>query len=178
MISQNNNIVFNQLNGFLGQISNYIYKINEIILQMNTIIINQLNSPMIGQINNLINNQINQMDNFINNNQQINYNFNDNQCLKRGENILNNNNLTNIVFKNCNGTTINIKIDEEKEIQELINLYFKKIGKPDLINNYNLKYSFIEGTLGSLEKYKNQKIKDILKNGHIIFAKEIGYDQI
>ena len=180
MMSQNNFNIFDQLNGFIREISNYINKINEIILQMNAIIFNQTNCPMMGQINNLINNEINRMENFTNKNNEINYNFNANvnQCLKRGENMINYNKKTNILFKHDDGTSINIIIDEEKEINELINLYFEKIEKPEFANNYKMKYYFIEGTLGSLEKYKNRKIKDILKNGHVIFAKKIGYDLI
>ena len=59
---QNNSI--NQLPGLLTQLSNYMFKINEIILEMNNIINFHLN------VSN--NNLVNQMNNFINFNQNLN----------------------------------------------------------------------------------------------------------
>ena len=172
MMSQNNNSNLYQLQDYLDQISNYIYKINETILQMNAII-NQMNCPMMGQINNLGNNQMNQMGNFINNNNDLNFNFNFSQGLKERESIISNKRVTNIVFRQYNGNFTNIIIDEEKKVEELFNIFFKRIGRPELINNYEGKFYFEEGSLGLLEKYKNNKIKEILKNGMSIFAKEI-----
>ena len=39
---------------------------------------------------------------------------------------------TNIIFKTTRGTALNIIIDYEKTVRELIQLYFKRLGKPEL----------------------------------------------
>ena len=159
---QNN---LNQLQNFLFQMNNYINKINEIIIQMNTII-NQMNCPMINQLNNLMNNNVNNMNNLMNIGNNINFNLNQN-CGE--ENIKE---IFNIQFYHCNGTKINIVMDTNKTIGELINIYFKRIGKPEFINNYSHKYYFeFNGCL--LNNIEEKKIKDSLFNNINILAKEI-----
>ena len=47
----------------------------------------------------------------------------------------------NIIFKTNSGRTINIVIDAEKTISELIQTFFKRIGRPELFDRVN--YYFI-----------------------------------
>ena len=44
---------------------------------------------------------------------------------------------TNIIFKTTRGTALNIIIDYEKTVRELIQLYFKRLGKPELFNRHS-----------------------------------------
>ena len=159
-----NNENISSLQYLLSQISDHIYKINIIINQM-TNIMNQMHSPMINQLNNLM---INQMNNFANLNQKMNCNFNLNNSLQN-QNI----NLTNIIFDHCNGTKVTLIVDTSKTIGELLNLYFEKIKKPELINNYENLYYFEYNNM-KIEKYKEKKIKDILDENCHILAKKKG----
>ena len=159
-----NNENITSLQYLLSQISEHIYIINIIINKM-TNIMNQMNSPMINQINNLM---INQMNNFPNFNQGMNCDFNLNNSLQN-----NKLNLANIIFDHCNGTKLAIIVDKNKTIGELLNLYFEKIKKPGLINNYENLYYFEYNNM-KIEKYKEKKIKDILRENCHVLAKKKG----
>ena len=129
-----------------------------------TNIMNQMNSPMINQLNNLM---INQMNNFANFNQGMNCDFNLNNPLQKKLN------LTNIIFDHCNGAKVALIVDKNKTIGELLNLYFEKIKKPELINNYENLYYFEYNNM-KIEKYKEKKIKDFLSEDCHVLAKKKG----
>ena len=169
---QNNGSNLNQienLQNLLYQLSNYVSKINEIIFQMN-IIINQRNQPLVDKMNNIVNYQMMQMNNF--NNFQNNINLNNNL----NQNIINQNlscnNLINIIFEHCNGMRLNLLIEKNRTIKELINTYFQKIEKPELINNYKGIYYF-EYNMVLLDKLIDKKIGDVLADGCHVLAKKI-----
>ena len=160
---QNNSNNVNQLQILLNQLSNHINKINEIIIQMN-IIINQMNLPMINQLNNIMNNHVKNINYLKNMGNDINFNFNFNQNYERDNfQILNPEDIYNITFDHSNGSKFNIIVDKNKTIGELIEIYFKKVGKPEIINNYINKY-FFECNSQNLNNYKEKKIKDMLVN--------------
>ena len=122
-----NNNSFGQIQELLAHVSNYVAKINEIIFQINNIIINSQN-----QMNEKI--KINMM-NFQN---KINLDLNpllNNQPQKLNYKMI------NIVFE-YRGNFVNITAQEYLPITEVINKFFKKIDKPELINNYMNKMTF------------------------------------
>ena len=127
-MNQNIQNPFFQVQNLLMELSNYIYKINEIILQINNLM-NQ--NMMVNQMNNLIQpmNNINNINNIGNN---FNVNFNPNLDL-----LYNPEDVYNFVFHNEFGQSATISINKKKTINELLNAYFKKIGKIEYINNYN-----------------------------------------
>ena len=154
-----------QMQNLLNQLSNYIYNINDIILQMNNII-NQINNPMINSINNQLN-QFNNSMKMINNN-QMNFNINNNIQFPNQLNneILNNNspiNCINIGFKynHTGGSPENILfVNKNLTINELLNLYLKRINKLEYINKYDNYYRFLYNSL-NLNICKDKTIGEI-----------------
>ena len=140
---QNNSI--NQLPGLLTQLSNYMFKINEIILEMNNIINFHLNFSN--------NNLVNQMNNFINFNQNLNP-----ICKQEKKNYI------NVLFiDKLNATTINVFVEDDSTEFDIIKVYLNKINRPDLIIDFEkeLNFSFNGKKFGD----KNKIISDRLRNG-------------
>ena len=136
------------------ELSNYIYKINEIILQINNLM-NQNNFLMANQMNNLMKqmNDINNINNFGNNN-NFNHNF---------EFLYNPKDLYNFVFQDDDGNSTIITINKNKTINELLNAYFQKIGKIEYINNYNkIRFQY---NYDNLVDIKEKQISKILIDG-------------
>ena len=158
-----------QMKNLLNQLSNYIYNINDIILQMNNII-NQINNPMI----NAINNQLNQFNNnmqMINNN-QMNFNMNNNMQFPNNINneILNKddfNNCINIGFNTGGPDDYILFVNKNLTINELLNLYLKKINKSEYIDKYDNNYKFFYNC-NLLNDCKEKTIKELLKNNSVI----------
>ena len=154
-----NNNSFEQIQNLLTQVSNYASKINEIIFQINNIINtqNQMNQMMQMNMMNMMNNDmINFENNFMPNinpllNNQIQQQLNDSKI--------------NIVF-NYQGNKINVVAEESLPINEVINRFLKKIGKPELINNYQRKMTFLYGGL-ELDYTKNVKEINISRQSRL-----------
>ena len=133
----NNNSLY-QIQNLLAQVSNYISKINEIILQINNIINSQNQMNQMMQMN-----QMNQMD-MMNNMMNL-----ENRFMPDLNPLLNNNlpqelndKMINVIFE-YNGDKINIVASEYLPINEMINIFLKKIDKTELINNYLNKMRFL-----------------------------------
>ena len=127
-----NNNYFGQIQILLAQVSDYVAKINEIILQINNIINsqNQMNDMMMQM------NMMNNMMNFPNN-----FNNDLNPLLNNQPPELDNK-MFNVVFDYRSKPVI-ISAQEYLPMTEVINRFFKKINKPELINNYNKKIKFL-----------------------------------
>ena len=134
---QNNQNSFQQLQNLITQISSHVYQINEIIIQMNNII-NQMHYPNINQMNNLMG----QMNNYIKNQINFNQNFpNFNEMNIPYFNIENKNFNDNIYIKFIkDGDEVGINIDKNRKIEELLELYFKRMGLNDFNKNFNDKF--------------------------------------
>ena len=120
---------------------------------MNNIITNQINCSI---MNNGMNNLMNQMNNFMNMGNIFNLNENVNPIPENKKEML------NVIFKRCNLDSINVYIEKNKTINELINSYLIKIGKNDLINNYEDKMNIIYNGENIITQ-KNKKIEEIFK---------------
>ena len=120
-------ICINEIQKLLIQLNNHIYKINEIIAEMNNIINNQMNNCMMAPMNNLMN----QMNNFMNFGQ-----FNPNFIFNK-ENLENfkSQDIVNVTFEKDN-IRMNIKVERNSTIKNLLKLYFIKINRHYLIDNY------------------------------------------
>ena len=130
-----------QIQNLLAQVSNYASKINEIILQINNIINSQNQMKQM-----MLMNQMMQM-NMINNNMinfENNFNPNLNPLLNNQMSQQLNARKINIVF-NYQGNSINVVAEEYLPINEVINRFLKKIDKPEFINNYQKKMTFLLG---------------------------------
>ena len=127
-----NNNSFGQIQNLLAQISNYMQKINEIIFQINNIINsqNQMNDMMIQM--NMMNNMMNFPNNFSQDLNPLLYNQPSELKYK----------MINIIFE-YRSKFFNIAIQEYIPITEAINRFFKIIDKPELINNYKNKMTFL-----------------------------------
>ena len=151
-----NNNSFEQIQSLILQISNYISKINEIIFQINNIINSQNQMNQMMQMNMMNNDMMNFENNFKPNinpllNNQIPQKLNDRKI--------------NIVF-NYQGNKINIVAEEYLPINEVINRFLKKIGKPELINNYQKEMTFLyDGR--ELDYTKNVKEINIFRQGRL-----------
>ena len=145
---------FGQIENLLAQISNYVTKINEIIFQINNIINsqNQMNDMMMQM--NMMNNMMNFPNNF---NPDLNPLLN--IQLPGPDKII------NVVF-NYRGKDKNIAAQEYIPITEVINRFFRKIDRPELIDNYQKKILFlynadkldISKKVGEINQNKNFKI--------------------
>ena len=125
-----NNDPFSEIRNLLTQLSNYTFKINEIILEINNILNNQMNNPMLNQ-NNILMGQMN----FMNFENKFNYNMNplNNDIIPQEPSEIE---FYNVCFiKNSHPETV-INIGKNLTLNELLTLYFKKINKPELINNH------------------------------------------
>ena len=141
-----------QVQYYLNELSLHITKINDIIIQMNNYI-NQINNS---QLFIDINNQKNQMNNFMMNN-PMNFNMNMNMNMNMNNNlfpnmnkqddfneIIHKDNLINIQFFYHEMLSANIQFaNRTLTINDLLNLYLKKINKRELVNNYNNNFFFI-----------------------------------
>ena len=128
-----NNNSFEQIQNLLTQVSNYVSKINEIILQINNIINSNNQKNQMMQMNLMNNNMINFANNF-------NPNFNPLLNNQMSQQL--NAKKINIVF-NYQGNSINVIAEEYLPINEVINRFLKKFGKPELINNYQKEMAFL-----------------------------------
>ena len=162
---QNNQNYVYQLQNLLTQISNHVIQINEIIVQMNNIM-TQINDPMINQMNNFMNSLNNHM-NFGN---QINYNNNiniNNPFKEINNDKINKNEIMNIGFIQDTGIKTFITVNVNQTINEIINLFLKKIGMPLLMNNYENEFFFLfNGDI--LNKRKEKRVKDVLVESCLI----------
>ena len=70
-------------------------------------------------------------------------------------------NLVTILFKTTSQKDIYIEIDENKKIDELIKLYFKKINRPELFGNYSIKFIY---KACILEPHSKDSIKSLKIN--------------
>ena len=122
-----NNNSFVQIQNLLTQASNYVSKINEIILQINNIINSQ------NQMNEMM--QMNMM------NFQNNFNLDFNPLLNNQPPKLNIR-MINVIFE-YRSQIINITAEEYLPITEVINRFLKTIYKPELINNYKNNIKFL-----------------------------------
>ena len=158
-----------QVQNYLNELSFHINKINYIIIQMNSFINNQINSSQLSKDMNA------QMNNFMMmNNNSINFNMNMNNNLfpniqENDDNLIEKirtDNLINIVFnyneKHSNIQTVNKKLS----INDLLNLYFKKINKIEYINNYNKFFHFYYN--GKIINNSKEIIENILKDNSVI----------
>ena len=127
-----NNNSFGQIQNLLAQISNYVAKINEIIFKINNIINsqNQMNDMMM---------QMNMMNNMMNIPNNFNNDFN--PLLNNQPQELNNK-IINVVF-DYKGKFVIIASQEYLPITEVINRFFRKIDRPELIDNYQKKIKFL-----------------------------------
>ena len=145
-----NNNSFGQIQYLLAQVSNYVEKINEIITQINNIINsqNQMNDMMM---------QMNMMNNMIN--VPINFNQDINPLLNNSQPELNYK-MINVIFE-YRSKFFNIAVQEYTPITEVINRFFKMIDKPELINNYKNKMTFL---FNALELDYSKKVGEISQN--------------
>ena len=151
-----NNNSFEQIQNLLTQVSNYASKINEIIFQINNIINSQNQMNQMMQMNMMNNDMMNFENNFKPNinpllNNQIPQKLNDRKI--------------NIVF-NYQGNKINIVAEEYLPINEVINRFLKKIGKQDIINNYQNEMTFLSGG-AELDYSKNVKEINISRQSRL-----------
>ena len=151
-----NNNSFEQIQNLLTQVSNYASKINEIIFQINNIINSQNQMNQMMQMNMMNNDMMNFEKNFKPNinpllNNQIPQKLNDRKI--------------NIVF-NYQGNKINIVAEEYLPINEVINRFLKKIGKQDIINNYQNEMTFLSGG-AELDYSKNVKEINISRQSRL-----------
>ena len=168
---QNNQNSFKLLQNLIVQISNHVYQINEIIIQMNNIV-NQMYLPNFNQMNNLMG----QMNNFIGNQININQNFskfNDMQNIDFNNINDNFNDIIYVKFIKSDANPIGINIDKNKTIEELLDLYLKRNGLNNTINNYIDKLIILYNG-ESLLNVKEKKIREILENGCTITVEETG----
>ena len=145
-----NNNSFGQIQTLLAQVSNYVSKINEIIFQINNIINSQ---NQMNQMNQMM--QMNMMNNMMNFENKFNPNLNPLLNNKFPQQL--NDKKINVIF-NYQGNKINILAEEYLPINEVINRFLKKIDKPELINNYQKKMSFL--SQGCMIDY-SKKVKEI-----------------
>ena len=127
---QNNPNSFISINGIqklLIELNNHLFKINEIILEMNNIINNQMKNTMIPPMNILIN----QIMNF----QNINPNFELNDYLKNAD-------IVNVTFIK-ESFRLNIPVERSTIFNDVLKIYFTKINRPELIDNYKGKMTFM-----------------------------------
>ena len=113
-------ICINEIQKLLIQLSNHVYKINEIIAEMNNIINNQMNNCMMAPMNNLMN----QMNNFLNFH-NINQNF---MFDKEKFDIFKKKGLVNVIFRKKDQPSINIVTERNTTFKNVLQIYFNKIG--------------------------------------------------
>ena len=159
---------FGQIQYLLNEINGHVYKINEIINQMNSLL-NQMNNPMFNQINDHINNMNNLMNELNKNNMNYQMNNFNNSIQKHN---VKDNFYINAVFNKQSGETTFISIDENKTIKELLNVYFYKNNRPDLVDNYDNKFKFFYNAQNLANK-KEKIIKNYLGNPDTISVQEI-----
>ena len=173
--SQNSSLF--QVQYYLNELSLHINQINEIIIQMNNFI-NQLNpSSLIKDMNT----QMNQMNNFMmKNNNPLNFNMNINNNLSANmqnndnfNEVIKEDNLFNIKFYYNDHFTTNIQIVKKTlTVNELLNLYLKKVNKIEYLDNYDKIFSFLFNG-NELNKKKEEKIGNILKDNSWIKVYDI-----
>ena len=140
--SNNNNNPIQQLQILLNNLNNYINQVNSIIIEMNNIF---------NQINNFYCNPINQ--NFVPKFNNNNINFNANNFIMNLENQHIIKPKINALFdvkpreheikKYSSNNIINLVIDSETSINELLSLFFTRIGKTNNVNELKNKFSFL-----------------------------------
>ena len=167
-----NNIInpFYQIQNLLNEVNAYVYKINQIILQINNIINLNLNNN--NSNNFLFNNRINKannlinMNNFMNMMNQMNNNMNDDILInKKKENI----NYAKVTFIKVNGPKTELSIDNNKTVNELLNIYFQKNNRFEFIDNYEKNFVFLFNAIFLNEK-KNEIIKDMNIRNHSVIT--------
>ena len=68
----------------------------------------------------------------------------------------------NIIFVDTFGGKINIITTENTKINDLIKIYFYRINRPDLVDNYYNKIKFIYNTINiGLSEYSQKILKDL-----------------
>ena len=133
-----NNNTLDQIQYLLAQVSNYASKINEIIRQINNIINSQNQMNQMMQMNQM--NQMDMMNNMIN--LESNFMPDLNPLLNNNLPQQLNGKMINVVFE-YSGGKINVIASEYSPINEVINIFLKKIDKPELINNYKNEMKFL-----------------------------------
>ena len=166
-----NNIYYINNNKLIG-ISNIINYNNKSIILKYPLeeFINKYEITM----NNIFNNNIPQIQNMIINNEQIPNIINDNEGFKKKEieKIYDDENLylkcpkINVIFKATQGTIWNLTVNHGTTIDELLEKYFRSIGRPDLYE-FKIK-NFIFLCNAALLKFGDQtKVELFFKNAHI-----------
>ena len=159
---------FFQIQNLLNELNTHLYKVNEIFFQMNNII-KQINIPMINEINNKIIKMNNNMGEIMNN--QIYNNMNNiqfqNQLNKEKINFDENIQI-GFRFKKPDADFF-ININKKKTINELLNLFLKKINKTEYIDNYKDYFTFLFNA-EDIQEYKNKKIEEVILKQNMLIT--------
>ena len=151
-MNQNNKLALQQIQTMLSKLSDHIFQINSIILEINNMI-NQINITYENNQNNFI-----QMNNNIPFN-PLNFNMNLNPFFNQlySEPLIKQK--INVTFDFNNNKT-NLVLDDNISINEMLILFLKRIGKEDYIgkNEYRFIYS------GEIINFDDKRqIKDLKK---------------
>ena len=163
---------FYQIQNLLNEVNAYVYKINQIILQINNIINLNLNNN--NSSNFLSHNKTNEENNFINMNifnnmmNQMNNNMNNDILNNKKKDDID---YINVNFIKDNGQKTLLSIDNNKTINELLNMYCQKNNRFELIDNYDQYLAFLFNA-EVLNKKKNKIIKDMGIRDHSIIVIE------
>ena len=122
---------FMQIQNLLAELTSHINKINEIIFQMNEVL-NQVNSPLMNQMNNMISNikMMNPQIDFQNIENNIEFEY------KKPINIL-------FALNHTGYADYNIVVDESNKLNDVFNLFLKKINKSNFVDNYDKYFKFL-----------------------------------
>ena len=169
----NNN---NQMNSN-PMMNSMMNSMNQIMNNQNNMMNNQMpnnNMYLMTQLFQLMNqyNQLMQMQQYNNNNfnpltNQINtmYNRIQNQINAGNQNFANNqNNKINVTFKTTYQTVTNLVLDSDTTVDEMLSIYLKRVGQPDLINKTDRKIQFLYSA-SSLNFGDKRPIRNVFING-------------
>ena len=154
MMNMNEN-PFSQIQMLLSELSIYVNKVNEIIIQMN-LIMNKMNYPIINQPNI----QMNEMNNFMNmmnvNQMNLNNNIENNFEINKKKFFY------NFQFSESNGKVIGFPFEIDKSCNDLFNEYCRRSNNFNFIDNYDNYIDFIFNA-SLINKLKEKKIKEVFK---------------
>ena len=175
MQQMNNNPQMNS-NPMMNSMMN---SMNQIMNNQNNMMNTQMpnnNMFLMTQLFQLMNqyNQLMQMQQYNNNNfnpltNQINtmYNKIQNQINAGNQNFANNqNNKINVTFKTTYNTITNLPLDPDTTVDEMLSLYLKRVGQPDLINKTDGKIQFLYSA-SSLNFGDKRPIRNVFTTGGV-----------